>query len=60
MLNLAEGAQLTLRTPKGAVIRAPVGSQRGRTLTIDYFWVTSVITIEYEGEDLRARSDYYL
>jgi hypothetical protein len=49
LLALAERGGLSLRTPYGTVTRAPQGNQRGRTSTIDYFWVSRDLDTTYEG-----------
>ena len=50
---------MTLRTPKGAITRAPQGNQRGRASTIDHFWVTADLTTTYYGVEERGKSDHY-
>ena len=51
--------QLTLRTPREAKTQAPTGSQRGRPLTINHFWVLSSLATIYEGNNKRARLDHF-
>jgi hypothetical protein len=41
LINIAEQKDLLVRTPRGAITRAPQGQQRGRTSTIDLFLVFS-------------------
>src|SRR6266516_7535060 len=59
LLAIAELGGLTLRTPYGAVTRAPQGNQRGRTSTIDHFWTSRDLDTTYKGLEDRQRSDHY-
>ena len=59
LLQLAAEWDLTLRTPKGAITRAPQGSQRGRPSTIDHFWVTANLNTTYYGMEEGGKSDHY-
>ncbi|EAQ84238.1 hypothetical protein CHGG_10642 [Chaetomium globosum CBS 148.51] len=59
LLQLSSLWDLTIRTPRGAVTRAPQGRQRGRTSTIDHFWASECIHTVYYGEECRGKSDHY-
>jgi hypothetical protein len=59
LLALAETEDLTLRTPYGAITRAPQGTQRGRTSTIDHIWASRATEAVYSGLPDRLRSDHY-
>ena len=59
LLSLATQWDLDLRTPAGTITRAPQGGQRGRTSTIDHFWVTTDLRTTYHGLEKRGKSDHY-
>ena len=59
LLAIAEQGGLTLRTPRGTITRAPQGTQRGRTSTIDHFWASIGLETTYEGLEERQKSDHY-
>ncbi|EAQ83005.1 hypothetical protein CHGG_10823 [Chaetomium globosum CBS 148.51] len=59
LLELAVQWDLDLRTPTGTMTRAPQGSQRGPTSTIDHFWATVGLQTTYYGLEQRGKSDHY-
>ncbi|KAK4096164.1 hypothetical protein N658DRAFT_54896 [Parathielavia hyrcaniae] len=59
LLQLSSHWDLVIRTPKGAVTRAPQGRQRGHTSTIDHFWTSADLHTVYYGEECRGKSDHY-
>jgi hypothetical protein len=59
LLQLSSQWDLVIRTPKGAVTRAPQGRQQGRTSTIDHFWTSADLQTAYYGKDCRGKSDHY-
>ena len=59
LLELAQQWDLELRTPMGAITRAPQGDQVGRTSTIDHFWASIGLEATYHGLEIRGKTDHY-
>ena len=59
LLQLALQWDLSLRTPRGTVTRAPQGVQRGRPSTIDHIWASIGLPATYYGLEERWKSDHY-